>query len=138
MRIPPKYRLKEGWSTLFLLWAMLLVASSAIVQTNLIDGLRIVSIAITAGMFTGLALAKSSFKDRTAHFYALIYGLFVIAYLIGIILPGEQIWRERILEILSRQGAWLLKAIDGGTSRDGLIFVIQTTAVYWILGYTAA
>jgi transglutaminase-like putative cysteine protease len=138
MRIPPKYRLKEGWSTLFLLWAMLLVASSAIVQTNLIDGLHIVSLAATAGMFTGLALAKSAFKDRTAHFYALIYGFFVIAYLIGTILPGDQIWRDRVLEIISRQGAWLLKAVDGGTSRDGLIFVIQTTAVYWILGYTAS
>jgi transglutaminase-like putative cysteine protease len=138
MRIPPEYRLKEGWSTLFLLWAMLLVASLAIVQTNLIDGLYVVSVAATAGMFAGLALAKSAFKDRTAHFYALVYGLFVIVYLIGIIMPEEQVWRERVLEIVTRQGAWLLKAIDGGTSRDGLIFVIQTTAVYWILGYTAA
>jgi transglutaminase-like putative cysteine protease len=138
MRIPPKYRLKEGWSTLFLLWAMLLIASMAIVQTNLIDGLYVVSVAATAGLFTGLALAKSSFKDRTAHFYALIYGLFVIVYLIGVIMPGEQLWRERVLEIASRQGAWFLKAVEGGTSRDGLIFVIQTTAVYWLLGYTAA
>ena len=40
MSVPPKFRLKEGWSTLILLWAMLLVASSAIVQTNLIEGLR--------------------------------------------------------------------------------------------------
>jgi len=138
MRIPPEYRLKEGWSTLFLLWAMLLVASMAIVQTNLIDGLYVVAVAATAGMFAGLALAKSAFKDRTAHFYALIYGLFIIVYLIGIIMPEEQVWRDRVLEIVTRQGAWLLKAIDGGTSRDGLIFVIQTTAVYWILGYTAA
>jgi transglutaminase-like putative cysteine protease len=117
---------------------MLLVASSAIVQTNLIDGLRIVSVAATAGMFAGLALAKSEFKDRTAFLYSLVFGLFVIAYLVGSILPGDLVWRERVLDILSRQGAWLQKAVNGGTSRDGLIFVIQTTAVYWILGYTAA
>lgn len=138
MSVPSRFRLKEGWSTLFLLWAMLLVASSAIVQTNLIDGLRIVSVAATAGMFAGLALAKSEFKDRTAFLYSLVFGLFVIAYLVGIILPGDLVWRERVLDILSRQGAWLQKAVNGGTSRDGLIFVIQTTAVYWILGYTAA
>ncbi len=138
MSVPSRFRLKEGWSTLFLLWAMLLVASSAIVQTNLIDGLRVVSVAATAGMFSGLALAKSEFKDRTAFLYSLVFGLFVIAYLVGIILPGDLVWRERVLDILSRQGAWLQKAVNGGTSRDGLIFVIQTTAVYWILGYTAA
>ena len=104
MSVPPRFRLKEGWSTLFLLWAMLLVASSAIAQTNLIDGLRVVSVAATAGMFAGLALAKSSFKDRTAHLYGLVYGLFVVAYLIGIILPGDLVWRERVFEIISRQG----------------------------------
>ena len=138
MTIPPRYRLKEGWSTLFLLWAMLLVAGSAIVQTNLIEGLHVVSIAATLGLFAGLALAKSTFKDRTAHLYALVFGLFAVAYLIGMILPGDEIWRERVLEIAARQGAWLQKAVNGGTSRDGLIFVIQTTAVYWVLGYTAA
>jgi transglutaminase-like putative cysteine protease len=138
MSIPPKYRLNEGWSTLLLLWAMLLVAGSAIVQTNLIDGLQVVSVAATLGMFAGLALAKSAFKDRTAHLYALVFGLFAVSYLIGMILPGSEIWRERIYEILARQSEWLQKAVSGGTSRDGLIFVIQTTAVYWVLGYTAA
>jgi transglutaminase-like putative cysteine protease len=138
MTIGSRYRLQEGWSTFFLLWAMLFVASSAIVQTELIDGLQVVTAAVTAGMFTGLALAKSTFKDRTAHLYSLVFGLFVVAYLIGLVLPGDLIWRERVLEILSRQGLWLQKAVSGGTSRDGLIFVIQTTAVYWILGYTAA
>lgn len=138
MSVPARFRLKEGWSTLFLLWAMLLVASSAIVQTNLIDGLQVVSVAAMAGMFAGLALAKSVFKDRTAHLYALVFGIFAVTYLIGLILPGDLIWRERVFDMLVRQGAWLQKALNGGTSRDGLIFVIQTTAVYWILGYTAA
>lgn len=138
MSIPSRLRLKEGWSTLFLLWAMLLVASTAIAQTDLIEGLHVVSVAAIAGMLTGLALAKSEFKDRTAFLYAIIFGLFTVAYLIGTILPGELLWRERILEIGARQGEWLQKAVEGGTSRDGLIFVIQTTAVYWILGYTAA
>ena len=138
MRLSPRFRLEEGWSTLFILWAMLLVASSAIVQTELTPGLRVVSAAVTAGMFAGMALAKSSFKDRTAFLYSIVFGLFVIAYLVGLILPGDLVWRERILDILARQGDWLQKAVNGGTSRDGLVFLIQTTAVYWILGYTAS
>ena len=138
MSVRSRLQLKEGWSTFFLLWAMLLVASTAIMQTELIDGLHIVPVAATAGMLTGLALSRSVFKDRTAHLYALVFGLFVVAYLVSSILPGELEWRERILELFARQVDWVEKAIEGGTSRDGLIFVIQTTAVYWILGYTAA
>ncbi len=131
-------QLEEGWSTLLILWAMLLVASTAIMQTDLIDGLHIIPIASSVAMFLGLALAKSNFKDRTAHLYALIVGMFMIFYLLGTILPGDLIWRERVLQIAARQVDWLQKAFGGGTSRDGLVFVIQTTAVFWLLGYTAA
>jgi len=136
MRIRP--RLEEGWTTLLLLGAMLLAASIAIRQTELIPGLDIVPMAAMIGLLAGVALAKSSFKDSTAHFFAFVFGLFTVTYLLGLILPEELIWRERVFNMLSRQMAWLQKAFSGGTSRDGLIFVIQTTAVYWLLGYTAA
>ena len=94
MRFRPQ--LQEGWSTLFILWAMLLVASTAIMQTDLIDGLHIIPIAASVAMFLGLALAKSQFRARTAHLYALIVGLFVLFYLVGTILPGDLVWRERV------------------------------------------
>ncbi len=35
----------------------------------------------------------------------------------------------------ARQIAWLQKAVGGGTSRDGIIFVLQTAGVFWLLGY---
>ncbi len=136
MRIRP--RLEEGWSTLLLLAAMILVASIAIRETELIAGLEIIPMAGILGLITGLALAKSNFKDTTAHIFATIFGLFTITYLIGLVLPQDLIWRERVFNMLARQLDWLQKAFSGGTSRDGLIFVIQTTAVYWLLGYTSA
>lgn len=136
MRIRP--RLEEGWSTLFLLWAMLMVASIALVQAEIIGGLEIVPWVATLAIVAGLALAKSRFKDGAAHTFALLYGLFVVFYFVGLVLPDELTWRERVFDIVQRQVAWIGKAIDGGTSRDGLVFVIQTSAVYWLLGYTAA
>jgi len=136
MRIRP--RLEEGWTTLLILGAMLLAAATAIRQTELIPGLDIVPIAAMIGLLAGVALAKSSFKDSTAHFFALIFGVFTVTYLVGLVLPEELVWRERVFNMLTRQFAWLQKAFSGGTSRDGLIFVIQTTAVYWLLGYTSA
>jgi len=133
-----RLRLEEGWTTLLLLIAMMLIAAIAIMQTDLIADLDIVPMAAILGLLTGVALAKSKFKDGTSHVFAFIFGLFTIFYLIGMVLPEELIWRERVFNILSRQADWFQKAFSGGTSRDGLIFVIQTTAVYWLLGYTAA
>ena len=130
-------RLREGWPTLLLVWAMLLVASIAVLQADLIDGLHILPFVATLALLAGWLLAKSVFSDRTAHIFALVYGLFVIFYLVGTTLPFDGPWRERILELLGRQFDWLQKAFDGGTSRDGIIFVIQTTAVFWLLGYLA-
>ena len=37
-----------------------------------------------------------------------------------------------------RQFDWLNKAVGGGTSRDGLIFILQTSGIFWLLGYFAA
>jgi transglutaminase-like putative cysteine protease len=128
-------RLREGWPSLLLVWAMLLITSVAVLQADLTDGLHVLPLVATVALAAGWLLAKSVFSDRTAHIFALIYGLFFITYFVGITLPFEGPWRERVLELIGRQVEWLQKAVSGGTSRDGIIFVIQTTAVFWILGY---
>jgi len=133
-----RLRLEEGWTTLLLLWAMLFVSSMAVMQADWINGLQLVPTGATLALLTGLFLAKSRFPSRTAHLFAFVYGLFTIFYLSGTLLPEDMLWRERIFDLVNRQIAWVGKAADGGTSRDGLIFVIHTTVAFWVLGYTAA
>ena len=130
-------RLREGWPSFLLVWAMLLVASMAILQADLIDGLHIVPIAATLALISGWLLGKSVFSERTAHLMAIIYGLFFVTWLVGTTLPFDGPWRERVFDLVGRQVEWLQKLFDGGTSRDGIVFVIQTTAVFWLLGYLA-
>lgn len=130
-------RLREGLPSLLLVWAMLLVATSAILSADLMDGLHVLPIVASLALLFGWLLAKSVFSDRTAHLFALVYGLFFIFFFVGATLPYDGTWRERVLDLVSRQMEWLQKLVDGGTSRDGIIFVIQTTAVFWILGYLA-
>ncbi len=131
-------RMDEGWSTLLLVWAMILLSSFAIMQADLTEGLHILPIVASFAVFAGLFLAKSRFSPNTAHLISLTYGLFVIFYVIGVSFPEQMTWRERVLDMLVRQVEWLRKAFGGGTSRDGLIFVIQTSAIFWLLGYTAS
>ena len=131
-------RLREDLPSLFLIWGMLLIASAAVLQADLVDGMHILPIVVTLALVAGWLLAKSIFSDRTAHLFALIYGLCFVFFLVGSTLPYEGPWRERVLDLLGRQMEWLQKAFSGGTSLDGIIFVIQTSALFWILGYLAA
>ncbi|MEW5988272.1 MAG: transglutaminaseTgpA domain-containing protein, partial [Chloroflexota bacterium] len=133
-----RFRLQEGWSTLFLVWAMVFVAGLALVEADLLGGLQVLILIGSVAILAGLALAKSSFSDRTAHLFSLVYGLFLITYLIGRVLPGDLTWQQRVFDLVGRQVEWLRKAFAGGTSRDGLIFVMHTSAIFWLLGYTAA
>lgn len=141
MRIRPK--LEEGWSTLILLLAMILVSATAIAQADLIFGLHVIPLVGILAVLAGTLIAKSRFTPNNAHLFALIYGLFVVFVMVGTIdtFVGMP-WRDRILHptdgIISRQLIWLQKLVSGGTSRDGLIFVFQTSLIYWGLGYTAA
>lgn len=131
-------RLRDDLPSLFLIWGMLLIAGAAVLQADLVDGMHILPIVVTLALVAGWLLARSIFSDRTAHLFALIYGLFFVFFLVGSTLPYEGPWRERVLDLLGRQMDWLQKAFSGGTSRDGIIFVIQTSALFWILGYLAA
>jgi len=121
-----------------LVLSMQIVAALAIAQTEVIEGLDIIATVSILAVLSGLALAKSRFKDNVAHTFALVYGLFFVFYLLGTILPAELTWRERVFDIVVRQIAWFQKVFGSGISRDGFIFIIQTAAIYWLLGYTAA
>lgn len=131
-------KLEEGWSTLLLLLVLILTAATAIMQAELTDSTHVLALVGVTAVLLGLLLAKSQFLPNTAHFIALVYGFIIVGYLIGGTLPGDLTWHERILDLFSRQLDWLQKAFGGGTSRDGLVFVMQTAAVFWLLGYTAA
>lgn len=133
-----RIKLEEGWTTLFLVWGLLATATAALIAADLTPGLEILLGISTLAILTGLALAKSRFADGTAHLYALIYGVTLIVILMGSALPGDLTWRERIIEVLTRLATWFNKALNGGTSRDGLMFVLHTSTIFWLLGYSAS
>lgn len=137
-RLKQQTFLPEGWSTLFLLILLLLIAALTIMQAELTEGTQVLALVGATAVLSGLFLAKSNFTPGTAHLYAFIYGLFAVLYLVGSTLPDHLTWHARVLDLIERQTDWLQKAVGGGTSRDGLVFVLQTAVIFWVLGYTAA
>jgi transglutaminase-like putative cysteine protease len=135
--MPERLKLAEGWSSFFLLWVMLLAAATSISAAAWTRGLGSLAAAATLGLVAGLLLAKSHFPAMIAHLFSLVYGLFVVGYLIGSMI--EQLtWRERWGELTERFVTWLTKATSGGTSRDSLMFVLLLACLLWLLGYIAA
>ncbi len=134
----PQLKIEEGWLTFALLFALILTAATTILQAELTPGMYVLPIVGGTAVIVGLFLSKSQFSSRTSHFFALAYGLVLVGYLVGTTLPETLTWHERIINLGVRQADWLNKAFSGGTSRDGLIFVLQTAAVFWLLGYSAA
>ncbi len=133
-----RIQIEEGWFTLLLVWGLVSIAVAAIINADLIPGLEYLPLIATAGVLTGLALAKSKFSGQTAFILGLIYGLFLVTVLIGRELPGDLTWRLRVGDLIARQLVWVGKAVTQGSSRDGLIFVIHTSFVFWLLSITAA
>jgi transglutaminase-like putative cysteine protease len=133
-----RIKIEEGWFTLLLVWGLVSIAAAAIINADLIPGLEYLPVVATAGVFTGLILAKSKFSGQTAFILSLFYGIFLITVLIGRDLPGDLTWRMRVGDLIGRQLVWVGKAISQGSSRDGLIFVIHTSFVFWLLGTSAA
>lgn len=133
-----RIKLEEGWTTLLLLLAMIYVAAAGVAKANFFDGLQIlISVGVVAALI-GLLLAKSRFDARTAHLFSFVYGTFFVLYFVGYVLPGDFAWRERVLEVISIQVVWLQKLIGGGTGREGFIFVLHTSVVFWLVGYSAS
>jgi hypothetical protein len=133
-----RFKLEEGWFTLLLVWSLVIIAAATTLDAELMDGLEFLPLIATVAVFSGVLLAKSRFSSRTTHIIALVYGLALLTYLLGSNLPESMTWQERIFDLVERQFIWISKALSSGSSRDGLIFVIHTSAVFWLLGYTAA
>ncbi len=133
-----RIKLQEGWSTLILLLAIVVVSASGVARAEFFDGLHILPFVAIFAVFAGVLLAKSRFSSRTAHLFSLMYGLFFVLYAVGNVLPADGTWRERVLEVINIQIVWFQKLIGGGTGREGYIFVLHTAIIYWLLSYMAA
>lgn len=134
---------KEGWLTILLPLLMVMTTAFAIESAELVRSVSVRPVLLVIGIvafIAGIALAKSQFPHYTAHIYSLVYGIFFLGLVLGRLLPDAEFmtWRERINELIMMQYNWFVTAIEGGSNRDPFIFIVQTSGIFWLLGYTAA
>ena len=130
------FKLEEGWMTVALLCAMIMVSAGGVAAAAWAEGLWAAWITGVIGVFAGLALARSRFSGPTATLFALVYGLFCVGFFICLNLEGN--WHARSLELVIRLNNFLYKAIHGGTSRDALPFPVTISLLFWAIGVASA
>ncbi len=133
-----KFRLREGWSSFFLLNATLLTVAWSIQAAQWTEGLNRLPWAVLASVTIGSLLAKSRWSSPLTHFLSAFIGAAWAAFLTGTLLPAELSWRNRLIELAERLLTWFVKALTGGTSGDDLPFVLGLILLLWLLGHLCA
>ena len=104
--------------------AMMLVAAFAVPQTELTPGLNIIPVVTFFAVVLGVMMAKSHFGTGTVRVMAVIFGMFIVFFLVGRTEEfANMTWNERLVDpvdgMLTSQFLWFQKLFTGGTSRDG-------------------
>jgi len=128
----------EGWSSAIFLAGLVMTAGWLLAAAGYAEGLDATIWAGLGGLIAGLLLGWSAFRPGIAHLASAIYGTAWVGFLVGSTIPGDVAWRERCVEIGARFGHWLVQAVTGGTGSDAFVFVLLGSALFWILGYSAA
>jgi transglutaminase-like putative cysteine protease len=131
-----RFRLEEGWTTVWLLMAVYAVAGMAITAAGWTPELWVAAFAAPIGVIAGLALAKSRFHGLVASIFALVYGVFVVAEMLIATLDGD--WHYRTVVFAIRLNNFLYYALNGGTSRDLLPFPFFIGLIFWFLAVLGA
>jgi transglutaminase-like putative cysteine protease len=128
------------WWDLLAAVLLLLILTTAFMRlaaTDWTEHLMVTRSIAYLGLGAGLALGFSRFSPSRVTFFALIYGLFVVIWRVGLTL-GEGIpWQERLLSLSGRIGVILTNLIQQKAVPDNLLFLVLMGVVFWVISIHA-
>ena len=134
-----QWKLKEGWSTYFLVLLLHMFVVWSLSAAEWADGLGLLVWVVLLAVTLGLVFAKVRWLPGfISHIVSTVVGLFWTIFLVSHVLPGALSVKERVLALLMRFGNWLAIALGEGVSGDDVIFVLQIGALLWLISYLAA
>lgn len=122
---------------IFLLLVVLTTAFTRLAATGWTSNLEITRTITYLGLIAGLALGSSRFSPRLSTFFALVYGVFVVTWRVGLTL-GEGIpWQERLISLAGRLNLIFINLIQRKSVPDSLLFLVLMGFVFWALSVHA-
>lgn len=112
-----------------------MVATWGVSAAGWARGLNIITFVGLGSILTGMILARSILPAIVAHLFSLIIGLGWSFWVTSRLLPLHYTWPERWQNLAGRLSYWYSQAINGGTSYDNLMFILQMGVIVWAMGY---
>ena len=130
------------WLASFLLIAAVVTAATRLNATHWTEDLHVVQTVTLLGAIAGLALGYSFFSVSTGRIFALIYGVFVVVWQVGLTLGKGILWQERLISMGNRVLIILDDIISQKPVSDNLFFLSLMALLFWTLsvyaGYSLA
>jgi transglutaminase-like putative cysteine protease len=135
--VTKKIRLDQAKSVVLLAAALVMTVTWAVGATGWTDRLNILTFVGLGSILIGMMLARSILPGFIAHLFSVIIG---VAWSFWItsrppLLPAHYTWLERWQNLVFRLNYWYDQAIQGGTSYDNLMFILQMGVIVWGVGY---
>jgi hypothetical protein len=132
--------LKEGWTTVILLLALLLCVAWSIQAAEWTAGLSILQPAALVGGILGIVLAKSRVPNRLAHLLALLASFTLAVFLTSRVLAGSsELSTEAAVIALDQQiRSWLTVLMSGEESPGNEMFLLLLTFLISLVAYVSA
>lgn len=130
-----EFRIDRAKSVVLLAAALVMVATWAVGATGWTKGITIISFVGMGSILISLMLTRSILPGIIAHIFSMIIGIGWSFWVTSRLLPAHYTWAERWDNLAMRLYSWYEQAIQGGTSYDNLMFVLQMGIIIWGMGY---
>lgn len=121
------------FTSIFFLSAALLIGSIRLAVTNWTENLDSATYLTVIGLALGLALGYSRFHPRLVAFFASIYTLFFIPWILGTTMPASIAWNERLISLLGRFLLSLEQFFSRKPVEDSILFLTGMLFLFWLL-----
>ena len=130
-----EFRIDRAKSVVLLAAALVMVATWAVGATGWTKGITIISFVGMGSILIGLMLTRSILPGVISHIFSMIIGIGWAFWVTSRLLPASYTWSERWENMAARLHIWYQRAVEGGTSYDNLMFVLQMGVIIWGMGY---
>ena len=130
-----RLKLDRAKSVVILAASLVMTVTWAVGATGWTEGLSIVTFIGLGSIIIGMMLARSILPGFIAHLFSSIIGVAWSFWVTSRLLPAHYTWLERWTNLTFRLNYWYSQAIQGGTSYDNMMFILQMGVIVWGMGY---
>ncbi len=130
-----RLNISSAKSILWLGAGLVMTMTWAIGATGWTRDMNVISLVGLGVILVGALLARSMLPAVVAHLFSVVIGVAWSFWVTSRLLPENYTWLQRWQTLVLRLNHWYDQAVQGGTSYDNLMFILQMGVIVWGTGY---